>query len=107
MIAKTPRPPYFAVIFTSIRTPEDDGYAATAAHMEELAGDIPGFLGMETARNGVGITVSYWQSEESIRAWKRQSDHRMAQQDGRDKWYSQYKVRICKVERDYGFGEAF
>ncbi len=104
MIAQTPRPPYYAVIFTSLRTPGDDGYAATAALMDELVAGIPSFLGMESARDGVGITVSYWESEASILEWKRQTDHRIAQQGGREKWYLQYKVRVCKVERDYGFG---
>lgn len=103
-IAQTPAPPYFAVIFTSVRTGEDAGYAATAARMEELAMEQPGFLGMESARETAGITVSYWKDLESIRNWKSQADHLIAQQLGRERWYSAYKTRICLVERDYGFG---
>ncbi len=105
MIAQTPEPPYYAVIFTSVRTESDNGYAAMAARMEELAQRQPGFLGIESARSGLGITVSYWESPESIRAWKQQWEHLLAQQKGRETWYGAYQVRICKVERDYGFGK--
>lgn len=103
MIADTPPPPYFAVIFTSIRTTDADGYGITADRMVELAQQQPGFLGVESARETVGITVSYWESLDAIRTWKRQAEHQLAQQTGRDRWYAQYKTRICKVERDYGF----
>jgi heme-degrading monooxygenase HmoA len=103
MIAKTPQPPYYAVIFTSIRTDVVDGYAETANRMVELATQQPGYLGHESARDGLGITISYWENLESIRHWKQQSEHLIAQQTGRDKWYETYKTRICKVERDYGY----
>ncbi|SFW73825.1 antibiotic biosynthesis monooxygenase family protein [Chitinophaga sancti] len=103
MIALTPAPPYYAVIFTSLRTDVEDGYKDTATLMVELAKTQPGYLGVESARDGVGITVSYWKSLEAIRNWKQQADHIIAQQLGREKWYAQYKTRICLVERDYGF----
>jgi heme-degrading monooxygenase HmoA len=103
MIANTPPTPYYAVIFTSIRTEGNNGYAAMADAMDELAKQQEGYLGIESARNEIGITVSYWQSLEAIRAWKANTDHLMAQKYGREKWYNAYKVRICKVERDYGF----
>lgn len=103
MIANTPSPPYYAVIFSSIRTDVDDGYGDTSARMVELAQEQPGFLGVESARSGLGITVSYWESLDAIRSWKQQAEHRIAQQTGRDRWYESYKTRICKVERDYGF----
>lgn len=103
MIAQTPPIPYYAVIFTSLRTPNDNGYGDTARRMEDLAKTMEGYLGIESAREDVGITVSYWSSLESIRAWKQQSEHLEAQQKGRSEWYSNYRVRICKVERDYGF----
>ena len=102
MISKTPSPPYFAVIFTSLRTEGDQGYSAMAQRMEEFAREQPGFLGMESARDGLGITVSYWDNLESIRTWKQQTDHLMAQKLGKEQWYSDYKIRICRVERDYG-----
>lgn len=105
MIAKTPTPPYYAVIFTSLRTEVDDGYGSMADKMVELAAKQPGFLGVESARSGLGITVSYWESLESIRQWKMQSEHLMAQQLGREQWYAAYHTRICKVERAYGFEE--
>ena len=103
MIAKTPKPPYYAVIFTSERTAVTDGYAETANRMVELASQQPGYLGYESARDGIGITVSYWESLEAIRNWKQQSEHIEAQQKGRKEWYSSFKTRICLVERDYGF----
>lgn len=102
MIARTPEPPYYAVIFTSLRSAGDDGYADMAARMLELAAEQPGFLGVESARNDTGITVSYWESLEAIRHWKAHAEHRIAQELGRTQWYTAYKTRICKVERDYG-----
>ena len=101
-IAATPPPPYVAVIFTSLRTDGDDGYAAMAATMERLAREQPGYLGIEAAREGVGITVSYWRDEASARAWKQVGAHLVAQRRGREVWYRDYRVRIAHVTRDYG-----
>ena len=103
MIAKTPTPPYYAVIFTSIRTDIDEGYGLTADAMVALAEKQPGFLGVESARNDVGITVSYWVDLDSIKQWKSNSEHLLAQKLGREKWYQTFKTRIAKVERDYEF----
>ena len=103
MIAETPNPPYYAVIFTSLRTEGDYGYGAMADEMNELAKLQPGYLGIESARDGLGITVSYWRSLDDIKNWKANTRHLIAQKTGRDQWYEHYKVRICKVERDYGF----
>lgn len=102
MIAKTPAPPYYAVIFTSIRTEDGDGYAEMAERMAVLAAQQPGYLGIESARNEVGITISYWESLDAIRHWKANVEHLVAQRLGREKWYSTYKTRVCLVERDYG-----
>lgn len=95
--------PYYAVIFTSTQTEDNKGYSEIAHLMETLAKQQHGFLGIESARNDIGITVSYWDNLESIKRWKQHADHLMAQQQGRAQWYSWYKVRICKVERDYEF----
>lgn len=103
LLAATPAPPYYAVIFTSLRTGVAEGYGDTAARMVALAERQPGFLGVESAREDLGITVSYWASLEAIRAWKQHAEHLWAQQQGRQQWYTTYKTRICKVERDYGF----
>jgi len=103
MIAITPKTPYYAVIFTSIRTDENYGYDKTADRMESLAKKQKGFLGVESARNKIGITVSYWDSLDSIKAWKSENEHEVAQQKGKTDWYSAYKVRICRVDRDYEF----
>ena len=105
-IARTPDPPYVAVIFTSLRRPGDDGYGAMAVRMEELAALQPGYLGIESARDGVGITVSYWATEDDARAWKRVAEHRATQRTGRERWYEEYTVRIAHVTRDYRFERA-
>lgn len=102
MISNTPKPPYYAVIFTSLRTAGDDGYDDMANRMVELAEQSDGFLGIESAREELGITVSYWRDIESIKAWKNNAEHRVAQKKGHENWYSSFKVRISKVERDYG-----
>jgi heme-degrading monooxygenase HmoA len=102
LIASTPKPPYYAVIFTSDRTEGDNGYCEIAARMVELASIQPGFLGVESAREDVGITVSYWSNLESIKQWKANAEHQEAQRLGREKWYSSFKTRISKVEHDYG-----
>src|SRR6185295_17069327 len=98
MIANTPKPPYYAVIFTSERTSLDNGYSEMSERMVELASIQDGFLGVESARNEVGITVSYWRDLESIRNWKMNTEHLTAQTGGREKWYEVYKVRICLIE---------
>ncbi|MBV1787623.1 antibiotic biosynthesis monooxygenase [Marinobacterium sp. D7] len=106
LIAQTPEPPYYAVVFTSVRTEGDNGYGEMAARMVELASQQPGFLGVESAREEVGITVSYWSDLESIRNWKANLEHQLAQKLGREQWYSAFKTRIAKVERDYGVSDS-
>lgn len=102
-IASTPEPPYVAVIFTSVRTEDDEeGYAAMAERMEELGAAQPGYLGIESAREGLGITVSYWRSEADARAWKQVAEHLGAQRVGRERWYRSYRVRVATVGREYG-----
>ena len=104
MIAKTPEPPYYAVIFSSKRTDRDNfGYSEMSIKMVELASVQEGFLGVESAREEIGITVSYWKDLESIKRWKNDMKHLIAQKKGRSTWYKYFKVRIAKVERDYGF----
>jgi heme-degrading monooxygenase HmoA len=101
-IAKTLQPPYYAVIFTSQRTDGDRGYGKMAEKMDELASQQKGFLGVESARdNELGITVSYWDSLDAIKNWKENSAHKVAQEKGKEEWYSNYSVRISKVERAY------
>lgn len=103
MIANTPKAPYYAVIFTTLRTEVDTGYNEMAEKMETLAKIQEGYLGIESARDEVGITVSYWSSLEAILKWKENVSHTEAREKGRSDWYKTFKVRICKVERDYGF----
>lgn len=102
--ASTPKPPYYAVIFSSQRRHEDAGYGVTADRMVELAAEQSGYLGIETVRgdDGFGITVSYWQSEADILNWKRNTEHSLARERGRNEWYEHFKLRVAKVERAYG-----
>jgi len=102
-LLEKPKPPYYAVIFTSIRTPVANGYKETAERMAELASQQPGYLGHESAREEVGITVSYWRSMEDIKNWKSHAAHIIAQEKGKNEWYSEYSVKICKVEHTYDF----
>jgi heme-degrading monooxygenase HmoA len=95
--------PYYAVIFTSKRTNEDNGYSKMSDLMEYLAKQQDGFLGIDSVKETVGITVSYWKSLDAIKNWKQNSQHLLAQQKGRSQWYNWYNVRICKVEREYEF----
>lgn len=101
-IADTPKPPYYAVIFSNEMTNETDGYAEMAQRMLTLASQQDGFLGVESARENIGITVSYWSDLESIKRWKAGAEHQVAQQLGHSKWYAHFKTRIAKVEKDYG-----
>jgi heme-degrading monooxygenase HmoA len=104
MLAQTPRPPYYVVIFTSQRTDGDNGYSDMATRMEDLAARQRGYLGIESIRasDGSGITVSYWDSLEAIAIWKQNTTHQLAQTQGRNNWYTDYMVRVAKVERAYG-----
>ncbi len=106
MIAQTPPPPYWVVIFSAVfsgREPEE--YAETAARMNQLMRESPGFLGYETAQGegGAEITVCYWDCEEAVRTWKQNAEHMAAQKRGREAFYSAYHIRVGKVERAYGF----
>jgi heme-degrading monooxygenase HmoA len=108
MLAQLPPPPYYAVIFTSVRlsATQGDGYELTADRMVDLASAQPGFLGIESARQAVGITVSYWTSLAAIQAWRQQAEHRQAQRHGRARWYHSFSVRICLVERAYEWSSS-
>ena len=104
--ARTPDPPYYAVIFTSLRTDADDeGYGVASDRMQELGSKQPGYLGYESARgsDGLGITVSSWESEEAIANWRRNAEHRVVQGHGYAKWYSEFFTRVARVDRAYDF----
>ena len=103
MIAKTPKPPYYAVIFTTERSEIDEGYSEMAKQMLELAKQQSGFLGDESARDRLGITVSYWESLDAIKNWKQNARHLQAQKLVKEKWYKKYKLRVARVERDSEF----
>lgn len=101
MLANTPKPPYYAVIFASTRNEGDNGYADMADKMMDLAKKQPGFLGVDTARSEIGITVSYWKDMDSINLWRQHSEHQEAKSKGKSDWYKNYSVRIAKVEMEY------
>jgi heme-degrading monooxygenase HmoA len=105
IMSALPEPPYYAVIFTSQRTPVDGGYGDMADRMVALAAEQPGYLGVESARggDGLGITVSYWRSPEDIAAWRRNAEHQIARDTGRSDWYQHYTLRVAKVERAYAW----
>ena len=103
MIVDHLEPPYYAVIFSTIVNKNLEGYIETADRMEKLAREQHGFLGIESARKEIGITVSYWQNLDDITTWKNNIEHTEARNLGREKWYKKYQLRICKVEREYGF----
>ena len=103
MIANTPKPPYYAVIFSSVNTENAIDYSEMADKMVELAKYQDGFLGIESARNDLGITVSYWRDLNAIKNWRENSEHSIARERGRKEWYKTFKTRIALVERDYGF----
>ena len=104
LFAATPRPPYYAAIFTSLRSPVDQGYGEMADRMAQLASLQAGYLGTESSRDaqGFGITVSYWESEQAIHEWKHNPEHQIAQEKGHTTWYQHFELRIAKVERAYG-----
>lgn len=97
------KPPYYAVIFTNRLSENTEGYDKMASEMEKLAKLQPGYLAMDHARNETGITISYWKTLEDIANWKAQLDHKQAQDLGKSKWYKNYTVRICRVEKAYHF----
>ncbi len=101
--APLPEPPYYAVIFAAQRREDDAGYAAMADKMAALAARQPGYIGVESTRDdtGFGITVSYWQDEAALKAWKQEAAHLLAQSLGKSTWYQHYTLRIARVERAY------
>ncbi len=102
-ITITPEPPYYAVIFTSLRTDIDEGYAEMNDSLEAIAKTYDGFIGQDSARSGLGISISYWKNEDDIKAWRQNAEHQLAMKYGREKWYTWYNVRVAKVEREYSF----
>ena len=101
--ANTPKPPYYAVIFTNKLSSSFEGYEAMGERMYELALEQPGCLGAESTRDAarLGITVSYWKDEASIAVWKANATHLFAQKTGIERWYEHYELRVAKVERAY------
>lgn len=102
-LVNTPNPPYYAVIFTSVRNSDRGEYDEVSKRMIELVQSQSGFLGFESAKEELGITVSYWENLAAIQDWANNPEHQAAQKLGKEKLYQSFKIRICKVEREYGF----
>ncbi|MCG8750017.1 antibiotic biosynthesis monooxygenase family protein [Tenacibaculum finnmarkense] len=105
MIEDSLNPPYYAVIFTTVLSDNLNGYDAMLIKIESLEKQQKGYLGIESARSAVGITVSYWEDLDAIVQWKNNIEHIQAREMGRAQWYKKYQLRICKVEREYGFNK--
>lgn len=105
MFEDSPKPPYYAVIFTSRRKEgeEDNDYAEMAKRMTDLAVNSQGFIGIDSVRGTKSITVTYWRDLESINKWRENSDHEMAREIGYSRWYKSVTTRIALVEKDYSF----
>ncbi|MEU1513897.1 antibiotic biosynthesis monooxygenase [Streptomyces sp. NPDC005811] len=101
-------PPYYAAVFTTVRTLDQSEYGETSAYLEELVKDVPGYLGMDHAQTpgGLGITVSYFRDADALTEWRTDVEHRAAQQRGRAQWYETYTLHVAKVERSRGFTRA-
>ncbi|GAB5465198.1 MAG: antibiotic biosynthesis monooxygenase [Candidatus Kapaibacteriales bacterium] len=106
MIANTPEPPYYAVVFTaklnSLISESENDYTSTLNQLRSEVENLPGFLGMESTGKEDEITVSYWKDIDDIRNWQTNKEHFIAKKKGIREWYDSYKVRICKVEKSYG-----
>ncbi|MFE9603842.1 antibiotic biosynthesis monooxygenase family protein [Streptomyces hokutonensis] len=98
-------PPYYAAVFTTVRTQDQSDYSETSAHLEELVKNVPGYLGMDHAQTpgGLGITVSYFRDADALKEWRTDVEHRVAQNRGRAEWYQTYTLHVAKVERSRGF----
>ena len=97
-------PPYYAVVFSSVRRPSIPEYAAAGQRMTELTAAQPGFLGIEELNEGQrGITISYWADLDSIQAWKKNAEHQMAQAKGQKFWYERFELKVARVAKAYGF----
>lgn len=106
-IADIDQKEYYSVIFSSVRTPGDNGYSEMADEMVKISSIQSGFLGIESTRDGHGngITVSYWNTIEDINKWKNNTDHLLAQKYGQEKWYKEYALRITKIIRHKYFSD--
>ena len=98
--AKTPQPPYYAVIFTTVKSDNQTGYAEMNARMYELAQQQKGYLGIESAKGEIGLSVTYWETLEDIVNWRNNAEHKLAQAEGYATWYQAFATRVCRVERD-------
>ena len=94
------------VLFRSRLAPEAGGdYAAMADEMLARARTMPGFVDFKhfSAEDGERISVIHWESQETLRTWAEDAQHRIAQRLGREKWYTAFRLEVAEVVRSYGF----
>lgn len=94
------------VLFRSrLRADAGEEYTRTAQRMLELASSMPGFVSFKgfTAADAERVSIIEFESEEAIAAWYRHPEHLAAQQQGRERFYEEYRIQVCSPVRDYGF----
>ena len=96
----------YAVIFEVY--PSESGkskYLDIASELRKFLLDRPGFISIERfqsfSEEGKILSLSFWEDEESIEAWRNLLEHRNAQQLGKDKLFNSYRIRVAEVVRDY------
>ncbi len=99
-----------AVIFEfETRSGKRDDYLEFAAALNRDVADIDGFLSIERfeslGRSDRYVSISYWRDETAIETWRNLQSHRAAQQAGRESIFSEYRLRVAQVLRDYGMSD--
>jgi heme-degrading monooxygenase HmoA len=97
------------VLFRSKLVDEPVGYDEMAEEMEALARTMPGFIDVKSyrAEDGERLTVVRWENEETMRQWRENERHRVAQRAGRERWYAYYKIEVAEVTRAREFEREF
>ena len=80
-------------------------YGPRAEEMEALARSMPGFVDVKSfvADDGERVTISTFADEASVRAWREQAEHRVAQAEGRSTYYDEYSIQVCETLRAGAF----
>ena len=93
------------VLFRSKLVDAPDGYDAMAVEMENLARTMPGFVDVKAFKSDGGerLTVVWWENEETLKGWRENVRHRVAQRHGREQWYEYYKLEVAEVVRQNSF----
>ena len=95
------------IVEFELRTGMESEFETALQHMHELVNKYDGFLG-ETPCYSIEnekrlVSLFYWRDRESIKAWHEDSEHLKTQQLGREKIFTSYRIRVCELEREYGW----